>query len=230
MPCGYLCECMQDFWVSCYWKFSYPCGMEWCTWHFAYPCGIKWCKKWRIRYPCGIKWCKGSLPYPCGIIYCKGRMWYPCRKAFPVPMYCYDVAQYHKNCTVVYGKVYICCEGKEYEWTERCFGWHDDWRLYTTPTTKCTYEKLKEHGSCLEGMNHSLPPGGTVPVGGDPNSPLSGGRVLHKLDDSWNITCAKCNAPIRTSSCYSCRRKIREYKCPVCGTKVKNPEYESKPK
>lgn len=81
------------YWTTCYWEFSYPCG-------------IKWCRKWGVPYPCGIKTCKGNLPYPCRktkIVFC-----------------CTGV--HRVRCYGLYGEHWHCCDGRESKWWGKCWG------------------------------------------------------------------------------------------------------------
>jgi hypothetical protein len=61
---------------------------------------------------------------------------------------------------VVYGRLYGCCDGKEYQWSAGCFGW---FTAYHTNVDKCFDSPLESNGGCKEG--NSIPIGGQIPGG-----------------------------------------------------------------
>jgi hypothetical protein len=165
MPCGYPGDVYEKYLATCYWEFSYPCGIRYCNGSFNYPCGVRWCRKWGIPYPCGVRWCTATYSYPCGFNYCTGRLPYPCIKTRILKGVCFDFVSVHDDCKVLYEKHYGCCGGREYEWSDACLGWVGAWR----PRTECFAEAPKDIGKCSEG--NSIPYGGQAPGGSfDPGS------------------------------------------------------------
>lgn len=165
MPCGYSGDVYEKYLATCYWEFSYPCGLRYCNGSFNYPCGVRWCRKWGIPYPCGVRWCTANYSYACGFTYCTGRMPYPCIKTRVLKGVCYDFVSVQDDCKVVYEKHYGCCGGREYEWSDGCLGWVEGWR----PRTQCFAEAPEDIGECSEG--NSIPFGGEAPGGSfDPGS------------------------------------------------------------
>lgn len=167
MACGEVVEVAVRYIGICWKKISIPCGIKWCDYTFRYPCGIKWCRKWGIPYPCGAKKCTGTIPYPCGFNWCEISIPYFCLKTRKKKRYCYDFSVIHQNCMVVYEKLYGCCGGNEYSWTDICLGWVES---YHTNVRKCFETPLKPNGPCQEG--NSIPPGGNIPA-----TPLDEGSV-----------------------------------------------------
>ena len=134
MACGEKRDVVERYWATCYYDTSVWCGFDWCSWH--------------------------GFPYPCGNNYCDVSIPYPCRKSRTVVKYCYDFSSFSNNCYGFYETHSGCCDGKEYDWSDGCFGYFTG---VFQSGTRCFDEPLKDNGSCREGS--SIPRGGTIPGG-----------------------------------------------------------------
>ena len=126
---GYRTDITEGYWTLCYGDVSIPCGLNWCSGLLGIP------------YPCGIKWCTITVPYPC----IKYRV---------VSKYCYTFTSVKDDCKVFLETHYGCEDGREYKWTDGCFGWFTQYR---SGVHVCFDEPLEDLGPCRGG--YSLPHG-----------------------------------------------------------------------
>lgn len=86
-----------------------------------------------------------------------------CRKPKTVTYWCYRFSSVGDHCTLFWETHYGCEGGREYKWSDGCFGFFESYR---SSVYKCFKEPLDDLGSCREG--YSKPVGGQWPPSYNP--------------------------------------------------------------
>lgn len=102
---------------------------------------------------------------------------YPCHKTRTRTVYCYDFSSMRSKCFGFYEVHHGCCDGREYRWTSRCFGW---FTAYFFNVRVCVSSRLTDRGKC----GTSIPPGGEIPYGHE----LLGGVAASERDPDGEVT------------------------------------------